>query len=88
MLACALLFEYGNAMHTQYVATTEKGREVGGLDLPIGELLDFYKDSKKHFDFGISTENGGRHLNEGLVSQKEGFGGRAIVHQTWVMRQL
>jgi hypothetical protein len=27
-------------------------------------------------------------LNEGLISQKEGFGGRTVVHQTWELKGL
>lgn len=34
-------------------------------------------------DFGISTEHGRIYLNEGLISQKEGFGGRTGVYETW-----
>ena len=35
------------------------------------------------FDFGISTEQGGRYLNEGLIFQKEGFGARTVVYDTY-----
>jgi len=34
----------------------------------------------KWFDFGISTEDDGRFLNEGLAAYKESFGGRSVVH--------
>ena len=37
----------------------------------------------KYFDFGISTEHNGRLLNEGLIYQKEGFGGRGICYDTY-----
>jgi len=36
--------------------------------------------NKTYFDFGISNEQQGRFLNRGLIEQKEGFGGRAVVH--------
>ena len=42
-------------------------------------ITDVYKD-KNWFDFGISCEQEGRYLNEGLAAQKEGFGARAMVH--------
>ena len=45
-----------------------------------------FKDSKKWLDFGISTEDAGRFLNEGLISQKEGFGGRTNIYQTWKIK--
>lgn len=31
----------------------------------------------------ISAEDGGRYLNEGLIAQKEGFGGRTVVYETY-----
>ncbi len=76
----ALIYENQNIVHTQYLANSEEGRELGALDLLIDYLIkDIYKN-KKYFDFGISNENAGRYLNTGLISQKEGFGARAVVH--------
>ena len=43
-----------------------------------------YKDIK-YFDMGTSVEDGGSVLNEGLIFQKEGFGGRAVVYDTYKM---
>jgi hypothetical protein len=43
-------------------------------------LINSYYSEKTYFDFGISTENEGMRLNEGLMSNKEGFGARAVVH--------
>ena len=34
--------------------------------------------NKSCFDFGISNENQGKHINEGLNYWKEGFGARTI----------
>lgn len=45
--------------------------------------MDEYKDKVRYLDFGISTEDSGKVLNEGLISQKESFGGRTVVYQTW-----
>ncbi|GAB1465102.1 hypothetical protein MASR2M54_06020 [Aliarcobacter cryaerophilus] len=76
----ALIYENQNIVHTQYLANSEEGREIGALDLLIDYLIkDIYKN-KKYFDFGISNEDAGRYLNTGLIAQKEGFGARAIVH--------
>lgn len=81
ILAGALIFIYPNLIHTQYLAVNDKGREIGALDLLLKTLIDTYADSKTYFDFGISTESNGTFLNTGLISQKEGFGGRTITHQ-------
>lgn len=76
----ALIYENQNIVHTQYLANSEKGRELGALDLLIDYLIkDIYKN-KQYFDFGISNEDSGRYLNTGLIAQKEGFGARAVVH--------
>ena len=85
MIAGTVLFIYENVIHTQYMATTELAREIGALDLTIATVIENYKESKKWLDFGISTEDAGHYLNEGLISQKEGFGGRTNIYQTWKM---
>lgn len=80
ILSGALIYENQNIVHTQYLANSEEGRELGALDLLIDYLIkDIYKN-KKYFDFGISNEDAGRYLNTGLIAQKEGFGARAVVH--------
>ncbi len=83
LIAGTVLFIYDKAVHTQYMATNELAREIGALDLTIATVIETYKDSKDWLDFGISTEEGGHYLNEGLISQKEGFGGRTNIYQTW-----
>jgi len=35
------------------------------------------------FDFGHSTEQLGKFLNENLIFQKEGFGGRGVVYEVY-----
>ena len=37
-----------------------------------------YLVKKKYFDFGISNEKQGKHINKGLNFWKEGFGARTI----------
>ena len=83
LIAGTVLFIYDNAVHTQYMAANEIAREIGALDLTIATVIENYKTSKKWLDFGISTEDAGHYLNEGLISQKEGFGGRTNIYQTW-----
>ena len=77
------MFIYDDLVHTQYLAANEKAREIGALDLLIKTLMDEFTKSKKYFDFRISTENNGQYLNGGLIAQKEGFGGRSIVHNVY-----
>ena len=83
MIAGTLIFEYENAVHTQYMAANDTARQIGALDLTISFIIDTYKETKTWLDFGISSENAGKILNEGLISQKEGFGGRTNTYMTW-----
>jgi len=80
MLAACLVFSFDTVEHTQYIATSEEGKQLGALDFLLEEIIGkASEEKKKHFSFGISTENSGQYLNEGLISQKEGFGGRGVV---------
>lgn len=83
MIAGVVLYEYEEVIHTQYMAANETARKNGALDLVMDRIIEEYKTKKKWLDFGISTEDGGRYLNEGLISQKEGFGGRTLVYELW-----
>ena len=83
MIAATLLFIYDNVVHTQYMAADETARKIGGLDLLIKTVMDKFSPDKAYFDFGISSENNGQFLNEGLIAQKESFGGRTTIYQTW-----
>lgn len=83
LIAGAILFVYDSVVHTQYLAADEKARECGALDLVIATAIDHYKCSHAFFDFGISSEDNGKMLNAGLISQKEGFGGRTNIYSTW-----
>jgi hypothetical protein len=80
LLAGALLFDTGPAVHTQYLASSAQGREQGALDFLVAELMRTTYRERRYFSFGISTEQGGMVLNEGLIAQKEGFGGRSRCH--------
>ncbi len=80
MVAGIIIFENKNITHTQYMANSKIGMEIGGLDIIIWYLLEEEYKNKKYFDFGISTEQQGKYLNEGLINQKEMFGGRAICY--------
>lgn len=85
LIAGTVLFEYEQVVHTQYMAANDLARQLGALDLAISTVLNGYQGTKLWLDFGISTENMGRYLNEGLISQKEGFGGRTNVYETFAL---
>jgi hypothetical protein len=72
-------------IHTQYMAANDDGRDLGALDLLFQTITnnENFKNHYHYLDFGISTENGGDYLNEGLLFQKEGFGGRAVCYDQY-----
>jgi hypothetical protein len=74
-----LLFIEKNTIHTQYIATSSEGKDFGAFEAIVNFLLNEFGD-KKYLSFGISTENNGTHLNEGLAQQKESFGARGVCH--------
>lgn len=81
VLAGALVFDYGHLWHTQYLASSTEGRETGGLDLVVAELIrEAGERGVDHLSFGASTQQEGRTINDGLLWQKESYGARAIVH--------
>ena len=83
MLAGLVVYDCGRCVHAQYIASTEEGRECGATEAVVGHLLAEVYADRDWFDFGISTERGGRHLNEGLAGYKEMFGARTTVYPTW-----
>ena len=86
ILGGALIFENEKIVHTQYLANSLKGRDLGALDFVINNLITETYKNKQYFDFGISNENSGRYLNTGLMDQKEGFGARAVVHDFYELK--
>ena len=83
MIAGTVVFEYEQAIHTQYMASNDEGRNIGALDLAVYTVMERYRSTKRWLDFGISTEQHGEILNEGLIAQKEGFGGRTNIYMRW-----
>ncbi|MBX3482843.1 GNAT family N-acetyltransferase [Phenylobacterium sp.] len=78
-LAYVLVFDSGETVHTQYMASNAEGRTCGALDAIVAHLQHVAYADRRRLSFGISTEDGGRRLNEGLAAQKEMFGARAVV---------
>lgn len=74
IIAGTVIYIYKNTVHIQYMVASSLWRELGTLDLVISTVVIIYKSSHKYIDFGISSEEAGKMLNFGLISQKEGFG--------------
>lgn len=85
MLGGTLLYLTPTTVHAQYIATNEEGRRCGALDMLFDELLRKDFGNRWFFDFGISTEQSGTILNNGLLIQKQEFGGRAVCYDTYAL---
>ena len=80
VIAGILLYRTPQVIHSQYISATEEGKATGAIDAIMQEIVGL---NGKYFDFGISTEQDGHVLNESLIFQKEGFGGRGICYDTY-----
>lgn len=87
LLAGVVVYDFGKVVHTQYLAASAQGRRLDALNLLLAELITFVYAERSWFSFGISTERQGQLLNTGLITQKEYFGARALVHDfyEWVL---
>ncbi len=82
-LGGVVMYLMKNVVHTQYTGTTDEGRRIGVLDHLYAYLIRERFSAFEYLDFGISTEQDGSVLNEGLIAQKEGFGARGVVYDTY-----
>jgi hypothetical protein len=80
MIGGAIIYENRTIAHTQYISATDEGKELGALDLVFDYLINHFYVGKRFFDFGVSTTEEGRSLNEGLIQNKESYGARAVIH--------
>jgi hypothetical protein len=83
IVAGATIFETKHVAHVQYISANNDRQELGSLDLLFDVLINDIFKTKKYFDFGISNENQGQNINEGLLSWKESFRARTIVHECY-----
>ncbi|HSE23150.1 MAG TPA: GNAT family N-acetyltransferase [Pyrinomonadaceae bacterium] len=83
IVAGVITYETARVAHAQYIAANDRGKQMGALDRIINHLIESYGTAKEYFDFGISTENNGTFLNAGLMANKESFGARAIVYDSY-----
>lgn len=70
-------------IHIQYISSNLAGKEFGALDLLFDKLINQIYYKIPIFDFGQSTEQHGRMLNNSLIFQKEGFGGRGVCYDIY-----
>lgn len=78
-----VLYLTSNVVHSQYISANPEGKHLRVVDAIYNQILHQDFISYHYFDFGKSTEDKGHFLNESLIYQKEGFGGRGIIYDTY-----
>lgn len=77
----ATIFETKQVAKVQYISGNSNKQALGTLDFLFEYLIKEKFLNKKYFSFGISNENQGMNINEGLLYWKESFGARTISHE-------
>jgi Acetyltransferase (GNAT) domain len=83
LLGGVLVYETAAVAHAQYIAGSEAGYDLHALDAVVAFLLGSEYADKQWFDFGISTTEEGRNLNTGLIRNKESYGARTVVYDSY-----
>ena len=78
IVAGTTIFETKTTAHVQYISANAEKNKLGSLDYLFTYLIEEVFNKKDYFDFGISNENNGEFVNQGLLYWKEGFGARSI----------
>lgn len=72
-----------NVVHTQYCSSNTEGMALGAMEIIYDKIMQEDYPDYAYLDLGSSTEQGCSVINEGLISFKEGYGGRAVVYDTY-----
>ncbi len=80
--AGVVLFRTTTVHHAQYIAASPRANDTGLLDAVFAFCIEQAQQAGvRYFDFGISNEDQGRVLNQGLFDFKAGFGAGGVVHE-------
>jgi hypothetical protein len=86
LVAGVVVYQTALVARAQYVAVDAEGRQAHALDKVVDSLLASYEGRKRWWDFGASTREAGRVLNEELIRNKESYGARAVVYDQYVVQ--
>ena len=78
ILAGILLYVSTQVARAQYSSATPEGKQLGAIDIMYDRIINDDYHHLPYFEFGTSAMADSNAINETLVFQKEGFGGRGI----------
>ncbi|MBE0474958.1 GNAT family N-acetyltransferase [Rhodoferax sp.] len=85
--AGVVVFKTSTVWHAQYIAASESAYAVSALDAVFDAvILEAQQAGARYFDFGISNEQDGQVLNDGLYRFKSGFGGGGVAHEFYEIK--
>ena len=77
----------GPTAHAQYISASPEGKKRHAIDAIFDLVLKHELAGYRFFDFGKSSDGDGEQLNTTLISQKEGYGARAVCYD-WYQWKL
>ena len=83
MLAGTVLYLWHDVVHAQYISASPEGKRLHAVDGLYDQLLHNYFSTARIFDLGTSNMPHSSDLHDSLIYQKEGFGARAVVFDTY-----
>lgn len=86
IVAGTTVFITDKVAHPQYISGNEQRSELGSLDFLYNHLITEVFAAKNYFDFGISHEQDGKKINEGLLFWKESFGAKTTVQDYYEVK--
>ena len=82
LVAGAVFFASSPVLHLQYIATNQVGMDIGAADTLIDAgIAAATLGGCRYFDFGTSTEDQGRSLNDSLYRFKASFGAGGVAYE-------
>lgn len=78
------IYETEMVAHVQYICSSPEARSKGLLTFLFNELIRRFAHCR-YFDFGISNEDHGLYLNEGLYRQKASLGGSGVAYDRYMI---
>ncbi len=85
IVAGTTVFLTKTTIHPQYVSGNVNKNTYGSLDLAYDFIINQLQTDKRYFDFNISSEENGKHLNQGLIFWKESCGARTFTADNYVV---
>ena len=82
-IAGMVLYVSNQVARAQYSSACLLGKQLGAIDIIYDQVINHDYRHLPYFEFGTSALKNTHAINESLIFQKEGFGGRGICFDTY-----